>query len=244
MNKEKLAKRIPYIFTGLLIAGLVAAYFLSPAFKSNIQEGWSLIMQGDRQAVTRYFRSFGFWGPVIIILFMFLQMITIVLPSWLLMVVAVLGYGPVWGTILSVGGITLVAIIAYWIGHGLGEGVLSRFIGNKTEKKMDKFIKEYGIGAVALFRLSPFLSNDAVSFVAGMLDMKFWHFLIGTIAGITPLAIALAIFSDSPETLKNGLIWVGAGGILLYGIYVWLDWRGGKKSKVEGVEHKEEIRIP
>ncbi len=242
--KDKLLKYGPYYFTGVLIIGLVAAYFLSPAFKDQVQEGWSLLMQGDRRAVTEYFRSFGWWGPIVIIMFMFLQMITVVLPSWLLMVVAVLGYGPIWGTLLSIFGITLVAVIAFWIGRGLGENVLSKFIGEKTEKKMDKFLKEYGLGAVALFRLSPFLSNDAVSFAAGMLCMKFRHFLLGTLIGITPLAIALAIFSDSPDKLKNGLIWVGLGGILLYGVYVWLDSRGGKKAKVKGVEHKDEIRIP
>lgn len=231
--QEKIARYASYFFTALLVTALIAAYFLSSTFRAHVQEGWRLIRQGEQGAVTVFFRDFGFWGPVFILLFMFLQMVTIVLPSWLLMVVAVLAYGPVWGTGLSVFGITLVAVIAYWIGQGLGEGVLARFIGGRTKRKLDRLIRQYGAGAVFLFRLSPFLSNDAVSLVAGMLGMSFRQFLLATLAGITPLAVALGLFSDSPEELKTGFIWIGAAGILLYGVYVWVDRRGKKASEEE-----------
>ena len=61
--------------------------------------------------------------------------------------------------------------------------------------------------------------------------MKFWHFLVGTLAGITPLTLAIALFSDNSDDLKNGLVWLGGGGILLYGVYVWLDRRAERKEK-------------
>jgi len=228
--KRKHIKYGTYVFTGILIVGLAAAYFISPTFQAHVQEGWQLIKQGDQDAVTRFFKDFGVWGPIFILLFMFIQMITIVLPSWLLMIVAELAYGPVWGTLLSIFGITLVSSIAYWIGHGLGESVLSKLIGKSAERMMSRWIREYGIGAVALFRLSPFLSNDAISFVAGMVNMRFWRFLVGTLAGIAPLAIALAVFSESPDQLKSTLIWIGVGGIALYGVYIWLDRRAKKEE--------------
>ncbi len=231
--KRKHIKYGTYVFTGILIVGLAAAYFISPTFQAHVQEGWQLIKQGDQDAVTRFFKDFGVWGPIFILLFMFIQMITIVLPSWLLMIVAELAYGPVWGTLLSIFGITLVSSIAYWIGHGLGESVLSKLIGKSAERKMSRWIREYGIGAVALFRLSPFLSNDTISFVAGMVNMRFWRFLVGTLAGIAPLAIALAVFSESPDQLKSTLIWIGVGGIALYGVYIWLDRRAKKEEDFE-----------
>lgn len=229
--KRKHVKYGTYLFTALLTLGLVAAYFISPVFQAHVQEGWRLIKQGDQDAVTKFFKDFGVCGPIFILLFMFIQMITIVLPSWLLMIVAELAYGPVWGTVLSILGITLVSSIAYWIGHGLGESVLSKIIGTSAERKMNRWIRQYGIGAVALFRLSPFLSNDTISFVAGMVNMRFWRFLVGTLAGIAPLAIALAVFSESPEQLKRTLIWIGVGGIVLYGVYIWLDRRAVSREK-------------
>jgi uncharacterized membrane protein YdjX (TVP38/TMEM64 family) len=223
--REHLIRYASYIFTGLILVGLGVGYAASPEFRMQLHEGWNLMLQGDQETMTAYFHDLGFWGPVFIILFMFLQIFAVVFPSWLLMVVAVLGYGPVWGTVISVAGITVAAVAAYWIGRGLGEKVLSNLLGDKTERKMDKFLNNYGTGAVALFRLSPFLSNDGISLVAGMLKMRFWNFLLGTLAGITPLAIALALFSGSPDKLKNGLVWIGGGGIVLYAIYIWLDRR-------------------
>ena len=58
-----------------------------------------------------------------------------------------------------------------------------------------------------------------------MLGMPFGRFMLGTLLGITPLCIAVAFFIDHQESLQQGLIWLGIGGILLYGIYVWLDRR-------------------
>ena len=114
--------------------------------------------------------------------------------------------------------------------------MLTRFIGARTERKLDRLIRQYGAGAVFLFRLSPFLSNDAVSLVAGMLGMSFRRFLLATLAGITPLAVALGLFSESPEQLKTGFIWVGSAGILLYGVYVWLDRSGRSAAKEEDAD--------
>lgn len=216
---------ISYLFTLIILLGMGAAYLWSPVFRSQVQEGWALILAGDQEAVTRFFADFGPWGPVFILLFLFLQMITVVLPSWLLMIVAELAYGPVWGTILSIFGITTVSIMAYWIGHGLGASTLARLIGPQKERSMNRWILRYGIGAIVLFRLSPFLSNDAISFVAGMVGMRFGHFLIGTLIGITPLALTLAIFSESSEQLRKTLIWIGVVGLLLYGLYIFLDQR-------------------
>lgn len=223
--RDKLLTYGPYVLSALIILGIAGAYFFIPDFRATIQEGWKLIKAGERDAISAWFRSFGATGPLLILLFMFLQMITVVLPSFVLMVVCILGYGPIWGSLLSVGGIVLVAAIAYWIGHALGESVLQRFVGKETEKKMQKFLDKYGLGAVAVFRLSPFLSNDAVSFVAGMLHMPFAKFTLGTLLGIVPLTVAIAFFAQSIDQLQTGLIWIGIIGIALYGVYIWLDRR-------------------
>ena len=63
--------------------------------------------------------------------------------------------------------------------------------------------------------------------------LRFWRFLVGTLAGIAPLAIALAVFSESPDQLKSTLIWIGVGGIALYGVYIWLDRRAKKEEDFE-----------
>ena len=90
-------------------------------------------------------------------------------------------------------------------------------------------VEEYGFWAVALFRVSPFLSNDAISIIAGMLTMGYRKFIFATLTGIVPLALAIGYFAEDTETLKTGLYWIGGAGLLLYGVYIYID-RKKKKN--------------
>jgi uncharacterized membrane protein YdjX (TVP38/TMEM64 family) len=215
--------------TLLLLGSLVVLYFASPSVQQTVNEGFRLAKAGDEAALAKWFEQFGIWGPIAIILFMVLQMFLIIFPSWLPMVVATIGYGPVWGVVISIVAVTVASGIGYWIGRAFGTQVRERFISQEKEEEIAKALEEYGFGTVVLFRLSPFLSTDAISIIAGLLGMRFVPYLLATLAGITPLAIGIAYFTRDLDQLKTGLYWLGGVGILLYGLYIWLD-RKRKKS--------------
>jgi membrane protein YqaA with SNARE-associated domain len=94
-----------------------------------------------------------------------------------------------------------------------------------------RFIEDYGFWAVIVTRLAPFLSNDAISFVAGMLRMGYWRFIGATLLGITPLTIFVAWLGEDNDRLKSGLIWASVISIVGFVAYVWWD-RRRKKQKV------------
>jgi uncharacterized membrane protein YdjX (TVP38/TMEM64 family) len=71
-------------------------------------------------------------------------------------------------------------------------------------------------------RFSPFLSNDAISLVAGMMKMGYWRFIGATMLGILPLTVLIAYFQET-ESLRPGLIWIGAISIAGFIGYVWWD---------------------
>ncbi|MGB3799012.1 MAG: VTT domain-containing protein [Lewinella sp.] len=222
MSKESTSRLqiIIYVTSGLVVVGLIGAYFIFPGFQSGVQEAYAVVSSGDNQRITAYVRQFGFWGPLVVILIMTVQMFLIVVPSWLLMIIAVLAYGPWWGGVLSVVAVTVASTIGYVLGMGLSEASLSKLVGQKTEKKLESTVNEYGSGAVVLFRLAPFLSNDAISFVAGMLKMGYLRFILATLAGIIPLTVLIAFFSQDINQLKSILVWVGGIGLGLYVIYL------------------------
>ena len=89
---------------------------------------------------------------------------------------------------------------------------------------------EYGIWAIIIARISPFLSNDAVSFVAGFATMRYWQFILATMAGIVPLTILLAWLGENNERLKTGLIWVSVVSLVLFIAYVVYNKYYKKKS--------------
>lgn len=213
----------------LLLGSLVVLYFASPTVQQTVNEGFRLAKAGDEAALAKWFEQFGIWGPIAIILFMVLQMFLIIFPSWLPMVVATIGYGPIWGVVISIAAVIVASGIGYWIGQAFGARARDRFISQKKEEEISEALEEYGFGTVVLFRLSPFLSTDAISIIAGLLGMRFVPYLLATLAGITPLAIGIAYFTRDLDKLKTGLYWLGGIGVILYGLYIWLD-RKRKKS--------------
>jgi uncharacterized membrane protein YdjX (TVP38/TMEM64 family) len=206
-----------------IIVLLVGAYFLFPGFQEQINEAYQIFTSDDRERITEYVQQFGAWGPVVIILTMIAQMFLFVVPSWLLMIVTVLAYGKFWGVVLSIAAVFVASTVGYFIGRGLSENTLNRLIGEENEKKLEDTLHKYGVGAVVIFRLAPFLSNDAISFVAGILNMSYWRFIAATLAGITPLAVLIAYFSEDTERLKSGLVWVGAISLMGYIGYIIYD---------------------
>ena len=215
-SKTSRVQRIIYGLSGLLVLGLIGAYFLFPDFQAGVREAYGVIASGDKQRITAYVRQFGFWGPLVVILIMTVQMFLIVVPSWLLMIIAILAYGPWWGGLLSVVAVSVASSVGYVIGKGLSEASLSKLIGHRSERKLERTVNDYGSGAVVLFRLAPFLSNDAISFVAGMLKMGYLRFILATLAGIIPLTVLIAFFSQDIEQLKSILVWVGGIGLAAY----------------------------
>jgi uncharacterized membrane protein YdjX (TVP38/TMEM64 family) len=99
---------------------------------------------------------------------------------------------------------------------------------------MTAFTEAYGSWVIVIFRLSPFLSNDAISFIAGAIRMRFWRFLIATTIGIVPLIVLLAWLGESGGRMRIGLGALAALTAVLFAIYVWLERRRKKKSPPEG----------
>lgn len=223
--------KISYIVTGSIIAALFIAYFAYSPFNTFIDESWRVLLSEDEDRIRRYFENFGFWGPLALITLMILQIFLVVFPSWLPMIVAVMAYGFLGGFLISVTGVFLGSSLGYILGRLLGEARMESILGTKTNKKVNYWLKEYGFWAVALFRLSPFLSNDAISIIAGMLTMSYRRFISATLTGITPLALAIGYFAEDPDTLRQGLYWIGGAGIVGYFVYVYIDYTKTRKER-------------
>lgn len=152
-----------------LVALLVICYFTIPEVESFFNEAWNIITSDDEIRIKKWVNGFGWLGPVVIVLAMVIQMFLIVVPSNLLMVVAILAYGPIWGSLITFTAVLVAASIGYFIGKYLGSSLIDSLVGGKTTKKVTSFLEDYGFWAVVITRINTFLSNDAVSFVAGIL---------------------------------------------------------------------------
>ncbi|WP_034887593.1 TVP38/TMEM64 family protein [Gillisia sp. Hel_I_29] len=215
--------KAPLYISISIIALIIGSYFLIPSVQQFLNESWSVLTSNNNERIKNWVDGFGWFGPLLLVLCMVAQMFLLVIPSVALMVVSILAYGPVWGSLIVLVSIFTASSTGYWIGRYFGPGIVEKLIGHKSEKKIANFLEDYGFWAVIVTRLNPFLSNDAISFVGGILKMGYWRFIFATIVGIAPLTLFIAVIGKSTDSLKNGLLWGSLVSLVIFGLYVYWD---------------------
>lgn len=225
MNKNTSPKKskLPLCLSLLFVAILVVCYFSIPSVNDFYNEAWNVLTSDDEARVKKWVEGFGWLGPIVIFLAMIIQMFLLVIPTILLMIVAILAYGPIWGSILIFVAVIIASSVGYMIGKYMGSSWIERLLGEKTTSKVSSFIKNYGFWAVVITRVNPFLSNDAISFVAGILKMNYLKFISATALGIAPLILLIAITGQNTDSLKFGLLWGSIGSLVIFIVYIWWD---------------------
>ncbi|HTF20045.1 MAG TPA: VTT domain-containing protein [Chryseolinea sp.] len=219
----------------LLIGSLVACYFIFPDFKRGVDNAWEAISSDDQERIRAWVKRFGILGPIVLILVMTFQIFLLFVPNLLLFIIAIVCYGPIWGTLISLIGVAASSSLGYFIGSKVGPRTIDRFVSQKTQDKMSFFVHRYGVKAIFIFRLSS-LSSDALGFVAGILEMNYKRFMLATLAGIVPVIALLAIYGESGK-IEQALIWVGAFALAALIVYVFID-KNKRKTAFHKIEEK------
>ena len=228
-GERRSASRLTWLVPIVVIGALVGLYFVWPAYRDLLREAYEVLASEDRERIEAWVRGYDPWGWVVLVGLMILQTIVVILPSVAAMAASVLAYGPLLGGALAWGGMMVAAAIAYAIGRAFGPVTVEKLIGARSRGKLERAVERYGLWAVIIARLSPILSTDAVSIVAGLVTMGFWRFMAATAAGTLPLVILIAVLGAEVERLQVGLIVISAVSVAIFIAYVlWDRWRGGR----------------
>ena len=222
--------KLPLFLSLAVIAVLVGSYFFIPSVNEFFNEAWKVLTSNDENKIETWVSEFGWIGPMVLIIAMIAQMFLLVIPSIALMIVSVLAYGPWGGSLIIFAAIFCASSVGYFIGRYLSPVIVKKLLGPKTENKISDFLEDYGFWAIIVTRLNPFLSNDAISFVGGILKLGYWRFIGATLMGIAPLTIFIALIGDSTQQLKSGLLWGSLVSLLLFILYVYWDKRKRKNK--------------
>ncbi len=226
-SKSTSQSRLPLYISLGIFALLLAAYFLIPAVQEFFREFWRAFTSGKAQTAEAWVAQFGHWGPVIVVVVMVVQMFLIVIPSPLLMVMSIMSFGAVWGSIILLIAVFCASSIGYLVGKYFNRDA-QKLMGDKTLIKLTDFIDNYGFWAVIIIKFSPFLSNDAVSFVAGILKMGYWKFIGASMLGSLPLILIIAYLRRNYEIMGEGLLWVSIVSLLL--LIAFIGWDKSRKK--------------
>jgi uncharacterized membrane protein YdjX (TVP38/TMEM64 family) len=190
MNDEQppapaITRRRPtaWLFWLALAALLILAVLARPDW---LLAAWHSLNADSIAGVAAYVRSFGLWAPVISLLLMLLQSVIAPLPGSIVAAANGVIFGVWWGTLLSWAGGLLGATVSFWLARLLGLGLLERWFGQERLERMEAIGTSQGFWLVLLARLTPLVSFDLISYLAGLSAIGFGRFLLATAIGMLP----------------------------------------------------------
>lgn len=187
------------LMIGLPLGGITI--FLFPQGRAWFFKVMTLFSSFDTEPVKAYIRSFGSLAVVISFLLMVFQSVAAPLPAFLITFSNAAIFGWVWGTILSWSSAMAGAAVCYGIARLYGREAVIKLTGKTALKSVDDFFDKYGVNAILIARLLPFMPFDIVSYAAGLTSTRFWPFFIATGLGQLPATI---IYSYAGDMLGGG----------------------------------------
>ena len=158
---------------------------------------WEKLNSVDK--LKQFILDLGFWGRSFFVLFQFLQVTFIPLPSPFFVIAGSLIYGPFQAGLLSLSGILLGSAVAFFLGRVFGRKLVNFMVGEKTQIKWTKFLNNCKYSFV-LMMLLPCFPDDILCLVAGLTDMS-WTFFMTTQFITRPIGIFLVSYFSSGEII-------------------------------------------
>jgi uncharacterized membrane protein YdjX (TVP38/TMEM64 family) len=209
--------RLVLLASAAAVFGLL--YLLSDGFRSETNRAMGILGRGDIAGLRDYIVSFGLWAPVASCFLMVLQALVAPVPSFLITFANGLAFGVIWGWVLSVFGHVLAASVCFGISRALGRVPVEVLVGKAGLESADRWFARWGVYAVFAGRLLPGVAFDAISYAAGLTNMRFRNFLAATTLGIVPQTFLYSYLGrQAPEYV--GLFLVTTGIFLLAVIVV------------------------
>jgi len=188
------SRRIAKAAVLLVLVGVVAAIYLSPLRDH-------LTRDEIRQVVSQLR---GFWyGPLVFIALFAIGCI-FAIPASIFVISAGLIWGWAWGGTYSIIGGLIGAVVSFYAGRFIGEGVIARFgrVGRAVAKQVD----HAGFRSLLILRFIPGLPFAALNYGAGVCGVRLQDFVLATLLGMAPSVYVFAWCADAlfNETMTEG----------------------------------------
>jgi uncharacterized membrane protein YdjX (TVP38/TMEM64 family) len=179
--------------------------------------------EGVRALVERL----GPWGPPALVGGMALAIVFSPVPSAPIALAAGALYGHMWGTVYAVLGAEIGALIAFGIARVLGRPFVARIVPDDVLTEKDRTTRPEWMlaGGVLVARLFPFISFDAVSYLAGLTALRPSLFALATLLGMIPMTFLFAHLGGAMTAEEEPLRLLNLLGILGLAGLAWIGWR-------------------
>ncbi len=166
----------------------------------------------DPEGIAEFLEQF---GPLAVVVLLSLAVVVSPIPSGPIAMAAGAIYGAAWGGALTAAGAILGALIAFGLSRWLGFRPMSASKLPLAHWITRPRTQAYLAFAVLVSRLIPFISFDAVSYVAGLTPIRMRYFAVSTALGILPASFAFAAIGAGMAEMDSALMLIAACGVTL-----------------------------
>lgn len=188
------------VFAALLTALLVASVV-------------AVVVGGDLEEVQGLVASSGPWGPVVyVVVHVVLTLVPV--PKNLLAGIAGALFGLAGGIALSWTAAMASALVAFSLAARLGRQAVAELTGPRLTR-VQQVLRERGLLAVVVARLTPVLPFTIVNYGAGVSAVSRRDFVLGTAVGIVPGTVAYVAVGASVDRDPTTIVVSGVVAVLL-----------------------------
>lgn len=140
----------------------------------------------DTAALRSFVRGYGVWSPVVFVCLQALQVVVAPVPGQVLAVVAGYLFGPWWGTLYNVVGVTIGSAVAFWLSRRFGRTYVERIVHEEALRRFDAVDDDRARVTLFLLFLIPGLPDDVICFAGGLTRIPLWQLVVLAAVGRTP----------------------------------------------------------
>ena len=237
-NKKKTLTKL-YILAVLAILCLV--YFLVPSVNAYVNQVASVLGSANVDTVVAFIRSYGAYAMVFSFALMVFQSVLAPLPAFLITFANAAIFGWWQGAILSWTSSMAGAALCFYLARALGRDTVEKYAGKGALASVEGYFEKYGSRTILVCRLLPFVSFDAISYIAGLTPIKFWPFFIATGVGQLPATIIYSyvggMLTGGVKYFVTALLCIFSLGILVMIVRrIYMERQEKKKQAMEAAQ--------
>ncbi len=187
------ARRELWLLLGLAILLLALAWFRDPL---------AALMAWGKDSVA-WVQSFGIFAPVAYIVLYVLQIVVAPLPGNLVTFMGGYLFGTFWGTVYSLVGIALGALVAASLARWLGRPAIQRLVGAQELSRWEQKLRLRAPLTWVIILILPV--PDAMYYAAGLTQIPLRWLLVAVLIGRAPALIVNSWLGAQALTLPTGL---------------------------------------
>lgn len=159
------------------------------------------IILTNKDKLEKWINSFGIWRYIAFVFVQVIQVVIFVIPGEVVHIAGGYLFGGLFGSGLSMIGITLGSLACFAVARIIGHPVVEIFIKKKDIDNLKRKInnRRLSVSLFLIFIIPGLPGKDAFAYIAGLTPIKFADFLIITMVARAPWIIAASFWGSSLE---------------------------------------------